>query len=80
MTDCTFDAPRRDRKSFAENATLPMFLRPVLRLWRRLVSRPSRYDVRHLSDHLARDTGLSPDDMARRRHIWPSESVDRPRI
>jgi hypothetical protein len=36
--------------------------------------------IKHISDHLARDIGIGPTEMERHRHVWPSQSVDRPRI
>lgn len=33
---------------------------------------------RSISDHHARDIGLSRADLERHRHVWPSEGKDRP--
>ena len=34
----------------------------------------------YISDKIARDIGMSPQELARLRHVWPSESADHPRI
>jgi len=39
----------------------------------RLLPRHRGKHVKNLNDHLARDAGLSPADMARHRHVWPSQ-------
>ena len=33
-----------------------------------------------ISDHLARDMGMTPADLERHRFVWPSQSQDRPNI
>jgi uncharacterized protein YjiS (DUF1127 family) len=80
MTECSFDTPRRGLKSYANLPARPVILRQILHLWRRLFPGRTRDHVRHLSDHLARDIGLGRNDMARHRHVWPSESTNRPSV
>lgn len=84
MTECSFDTPRRGLKTRAEQPARPLVLRQFLRqlqhLWRCLFPPDKRPHVRHLNDHQARDIGLGPNDMARHRHVWPSESPNRPPV
>lgn len=50
-------------------------------LWLRLAKRKTRNLnglPKPISDHLARDIGLTSAELARHRFVWPSESKDRP--
>jgi len=47
---------------------------------RNLLPRPKSEHVKHLSNHLARDIGLSLAQMQVHRHVWPSESTNHPRL
>jgi hypothetical protein len=44
----------------------------------RLSPRRKPEDMPHISDKIARDIGLSADELAELRHVWPSDSKDRP--
>lgn len=69
-------APRRAQQICAKFASFST-LRSLLRSFR-----PGHKckHVKHLSDHLARDIGLDRTEMERQRHVWPSESAERPGI
>jgi len=50
-------------------------------IWLRLAKRKTgnlKGLPKPISDHLARDIGLTDADLARHRFVWPSESKDRP--
>ncbi len=52
-------------------------------IWRRLAKfmRGNRMKLpKSISDHAARDIGMSPAELERHRFVWPSESKDRPQL
>lgn len=50
-------------------------------LWSRFAKwpRPNRTRIpKSISDHIARDIGMTKAELERHRFVWPSESKDRP--
>ena len=75
MANIEENAPRRAGISFAK-------IRQALAALKSMILAPSRRSpptLEGISDHLARDIGLSPADLEELRHEWPSQTTHHPR-
>ena len=69
------NAPRRAWVGFAK---IRQAFRALLCRFR-AQARPQPPGLKGLSDHLARDIGLTAADLEEMRHKWPSETMHHPR-